>query len=180
MTIPHRRDGVVFMGILGTYRLVPVVRLNPSLSSEDEIENERKLLCESDTHANIIRYYGLKKVDNFSYLCLERWVCCLDDLTRFAKKKLQEEPDSLDEIIDGQLWTEIGIPAPLMIQLMRNVVSAVNHLHSKQIIHRNLTPENVLICKEGKKIVAKLSGLGKSAEIGLTSKSKCLIKHFRF
>lgn len=42
----------------------------------------------------------------------------------------------------------------------REVVSAVDHLHDKQIIHRDLRPANIMIATKGNSLVAKVNDMG--------------------
>ncbi|XP_042988601.1 serine/threonine-protein kinase/endoribonuclease IRE1a-like [Carya illinoinensis] len=63
------------------------------------------------------------------------------------------------------LWKANGRPSPLLLKMMRDVVSGLVHLHELGIIHRDLNPQNVLIVKE-RSLCAKLSNMGIS---------KCLV-----
>ncbi|GMY22976.1 serine/threonine-protein kinase/endoribonuclease IRE1a isoform X1 [Fagus crenata] len=49
---------------------------------------------------------------------------------------------------DLNLWKANGHPSPLLLRLMRDVVSGLVHLHELGIIHQDLKPHNVLIIKE--------------------------------
>lgn len=49
--------------------------------------------------------------------------------------------------------------------MCRNIASGLKHLHNLQIIHRNLSPANVLIIREENKLVAKISSMGISKQL---------------
>ncbi|XP_031386861.1 serine/threonine-protein kinase/endoribonuclease IRE1a isoform X1 [Punica granatum] len=143
-----------------------------------EIEN----LIASDRHPNIVRWYGLEFDQDFAYVSLERCTCSLDDLIQIFSDSTKdsmfpEDPSSRtmieykfrlnsvrDTFQDVSLWKPNGHPSPLLIKLMRDVVSGLVHLHDLGIIHRDLKPQNVLINKE-RFICAKLSDMGISRRL---------------
>ena len=43
---------------------------------------------------------------------------------------------------------------------MKQILQAIEYCHSKGIAHTNLTPENIIVSEEGKKIVIKIIGFG--------------------
>ncbi|KAL3583877.1 hypothetical protein D5086_014938 [Populus alba] len=65
---------------------------------------------------------------------------------------------------DLNLWKSTGHPSPLLLTLMRDMVSGLVHLHELGIIHRDLKPQNVLIIKE-RSLCAKLSDMGISKRL---------------
>lgn len=143
-----------------------------------EIEN----LIASDRHPNIVRWYGVEHDQDFVYLSLERCDCSLHDLIQIysdasgdpgfsggqesrAMIEYRVRLDSVKTIIrDIELWKSNGYPSPLLIKLMRDVVSGLVHLHELGIIHRDLKPQNVLIVKE-RSLYAKLSDMGISKRL---------------
>ncbi|XP_056176189.1 uncharacterized protein LOC115683628 isoform X3 [Syzygium oleosum] len=147
---------------------------------------EIQSLTASDQDPNIVRLYGAENDQDFLYLALERCACSLDDLilahsTSTEKFVFADDPASnatikykmrLDSVKgamqDVNLWREDGHPSPLLLKLMRDVVSGLVHLHRLGIIHRDLKPQNVLITKE---LYAKLSDMGSSKPLRDTSSS---------
>ncbi|XP_050378795.1 serine/threonine-protein kinase/endoribonuclease IRE1b [Argentina anserina] len=143
-----------------------------------EIQN----LIASDQHPNIVRWYGVEHDQDFVYLSLERCSCSLNDLIYYHSESFQgqiinkdEDPHFLAEYhiqlqaIMGknknvELWKTNGYPSPQMLELMRDLVSGLAHLHELGIIHRDLKPQNVLIIK-GKSLHAKLSDMGISKRL---------------
>ncbi|CAI8588459.1 unnamed protein product [Vicia faba] len=144
----------------------------------DVAHKEIQNLIASDFHPNIVRWYGVEYDQDFVYLALERCACNLDDLISiysdmsenpvlnkdrafefFKKAQIETQGD------DTQcLWKTNGYPSPLLLKLMRDVVSGLVHLHELGIIHRDLKPQNVLIIKE-RLLCAKLSDMGISKRL---------------
>ncbi|KAL3720651.1 hypothetical protein ACJRO7_005467 [Eucalyptus globulus] len=165
-------------------RSVAVKRLD--LARHAVALQEIESLTASDQDPNIVRLYGAECDQDFVYLALERCACSLDDLIRAhsnssEKSVFPRDPASnamqLDLVegtmLDVNLWREDGHPSPLLIKLMRDVVSGLVHLHRSGIIHRDLKPQNVLITKE---LCAKLSDMGISRLLpGDASSSEYLV-----
>lgn len=143
-----------------------------------EIQN----LIASDQHPNIVRWFGVEYDQDFVYLALERCTCSLNDLIQaysdstqnaiyskeHSTKAMIEYKVQLDSVKntmpDIRLWKRNGYPSPLLLKLMRDVVSGLVHLHDLGIVHRDLKPQNVLISKEIS-LCAKLSDMGISKRI---------------
>ncbi|KAG4403636.1 hypothetical protein AAZX31_01G145000 [Glycine max] len=161
----------------GTYegRVVAVKRLVKA--HHDVAHKEIQNLIASDRHPNIVRWYGVECDHDFVYLALERCTCNLDDLIHMYSD-ISENPTICEDQysnffknarIDTRndmryLWKANGFPSPLLLKLMRDVVSGLVHLHELGIIHRDLKPQNVLILKE-KSLCAKLSDMGISKRL---------------
>lgn len=169
---------VVFEGIYEG-RAVAVKRL--VRAHHDIAFKEIQNLIASDRHPNIVRWYGVEQDQDFVYLALERCICSLSDLIQIytdtsenacPNQNLDGESmkhriclDNLKGIVlDTDLMKENGCPSPLLLKLMRDVVSGIVHLHDLGIIHRDLKPQNVLITKE-KVLCAKLSDMGISKRL---------------
>ncbi|EFH64123.1 hypothetical protein ARALYDRAFT_892927 [Arabidopsis lyrata subsp. lyrata] len=126
--------------------------------------NEIEILCASDDHSNIIRLHGFEHDQDFLYICLERWTCNLDDLIRLTMRKFSKSPkavaplDSWEEAMEKfNFWKAVGNPLPLMLKLLRDIVSGLAHMHELKIVHRDLKPQNVLILAKGTNLTAKIS-----------------------
>ncbi|XP_048139631.1 serine/threonine-protein kinase/endoribonuclease IRE1a-like [Rhodamnia argentea] len=160
-----------------------LVRAQHHIASQ-EIQSLRA----SDGDPNIVRLYGAERDQDFVYLALERCACSLDDLIRArsnssGKSVFPHDPASNANVeykmhlgsVEGtmqdvNLWREDGHPSPLLLKLMREVVSGLVHLHRLGIIHRGLKPQNILITKE---LCAKLSDMAISRLLpGDTSSSE--------
>ncbi|KAK7507901.1 hypothetical protein BaRGS_00000866, partial [Batillaria attramentaria] len=108
----------------GTFegRAVAVKRLLPECFSFADREVE--LLRESDQHPNVIRYFCMEADRQFRYIALE---LCAATLSDFVADK--EMPGSV----------------PDMITILHQAISGIAHLHSLDIVHRDVKPQNVLL-----------------------------------
>lgn len=108
----------------GTFesRAVAVKRLLPECFSFADREVE--LLRESDQHPNVIRYFCMEADRQFRYIALELCTATLADFV--AEKKM---PGTI----------------PDMITILHQAMDGIAHLHSLDIVHRDVKPQNVLI-----------------------------------
>lgn len=160
----------------GVYEGRPVAVKRLVKAHHDIAFKEIQNLIASDKHQNIVRWYGVESDQDFVYLSLERCSCSLGDLIQMHSDSSEKTStgdqgkeinveykvrlDSFRDVMqDIKLWKENGHPSPLLLKLMRDVVSGVMHLHELGIVHRDLKPQNVLIIKE-KSLCAKLSDMG--------------------
>ncbi|KAF7130810.1 hypothetical protein RHSIM_Rhsim10G0193500 [Rhododendron simsii] len=116
----------------------------------------------SDNHPNIVRLYGTESDQNFWYLALERCTCSLNDLIQ--RPTVSEDQAKEVKVPKVMLWTDKGYPSTILVELMRDVVSGLVHLHGLGMFNQDLKPQNVLIFKEGP-LRAKLSDLGISKRL---------------
>lgn len=131
---------VVFKGEFEN-REVAVKRM--LLEFYDVASHEVSLLQESDDHPNVIRYYCKQQTERFLYIALELCPGTLEDL-------VEKKPNSLYE-----LNNYISSPTQIMYQ----IASGVQHLHSLKIVHRDLKPQNILVAPPK---VSKRLGTGNS------------------
>ncbi|KAK7113321.1 serine/threonine-protein kinase/endoribonuclease IRE1-like [Littorina saxatilis] len=108
----------------GTFegRAVAVKRLLPECFSFADREVE--LLRESDQHHNVIRYFCMEADQQFRYIALELCTATLADYLA-------------DKDLPG--------PMPDTITVLHQAMNGIAHLHSLDIVHRDVKPQNVLI-----------------------------------
>ncbi|CAI4232049.1 unnamed protein product [Auanema sp. JU1783] len=119
------------------------------------VDREADLLRESDTHQHVIRYFCMESDSQFRYLALELCVASLYDFVE--QKKVREK---------------IKIQT---VELLRQATDGLTHLHSANIVHRDIKPQNILISvnKSGQaRIVISDFGLCKRIQIGRHSLSQ--------
>ena len=92
------------------------------------LDNEINILKEVD-HPNIIKLYDVKETTQFYYLVME--FCnggglsdCLEDYKNKYKKSFPEE---------------------VVQYLMKQIISGINYLHKKDILHRDIKLDNILV-----------------------------------
>ncbi|KAJ8317880.1 hypothetical protein KUTeg_002971 [Tegillarca granosa] len=120
-------------------RDVAVKRLLPECFTFADREVE--LLRESDQHANVIRYFCMEADSQFRYIALEYCIATIQDFVEGRCKDIQ----NLDPI-----------------NLLHQAISGIAHLHSLDIVHRDVKPHNVLLSQPDAKgqIKAMISDFG--------------------
>lgn len=116
------------------------------------IENEVKTM-RAIKHPNCVNLYDVYDTPDELFLVME----------------LVEGGDLFDRIVEKGKYQESDA-----IRLVRNMATALEHMHSKNIIHRDLKPENLLVTKDSMgRDTIKLADFGLSMKIEGPLKTIC-------
>lgn len=141
----------VFDGNYKGKRVAVCVARTTTTVDHERIQHEIKCL-ERLKHPYIIKmlYNG---VDNGRiYLALER---------------VEPIGYDLDRLVNQYNFTQMQVPAALMTKLLQQLVSALGHMHSNNLVHRDLKTENVLITGD---YDAKLIDMGIACDVGTVAR----------
>ena len=74
-----------------------------------------------------------------------------------------------------------GAPQSIVMDFLSHISEGINYLHSRQIIHRNIKPENILLHHLGQnEIVYKLADFGYAHQFSVLSNFKTFIGTFQY
>ncbi len=112
------------------------------LNKEMEILNEKNNIEKIQNHSNIVKYYGTTK-DDFKIYILYEYI----------------NGENLQNIISNY-----GLKSEQEVKFyFIQILNSIKYLHSLNIAHRDIKPDNIIITKDKKKV--KLIDFGSSCEL---------------
>ncbi|MDP8033403.1 protein kinase family protein [Pasteurella atlantica] len=118
-------------------------------SSEARFKDEFFCMQQIPTHKNLARYYHFDKIeiDGEGYFIV---------IMKYYESKLQNNCKSMSLSVK---YIDNGK------QLLKNLMSAVKHLHSYNIIHRDIKPQNIFFDSDIEEFVLGDMGIAKFPEV---------------
>lgn len=137
-------------------RNVAVKRLLPECFTL--ADREVSLLRESDAHENVVRYFCTEQDRQFKYIAVELCAATLQDYIEGGK-------------LSRELKAQISV-----LEALQQATAGLTHLHSLNIVHRDIKPQNVLVSLPNAYNVVRAMisdfGLCKKLNYGKTSFSR--------
>ncbi len=135
--------GSVFRAVHQVHQQPVSLKLFPTASADSQtlahIRRELRVAVET-SHANVVRCYEVGQVGSVYYLALE---------------------DLDGETLQARLARQGCLPFAEACRICRDVACALEHLHSNDIVHRNVRPSNVWVARDGS---AKLMDFGRALD----------------
>jgi len=79
------------------------------------------------------------------------------------------------ETLDKQLVRNGKLSKPEALNIIKNVLSGLSALHNRNLVHRDIDPSNIMICKDGR---VKIIDLGVVKDMNVTGAKKTMIGQF--
>ncbi|XP_071002051.1 serine/threonine-protein kinase/endoribonuclease IRE1-like [Oncorhynchus clarkii lewisi] len=140
-------DGIVFRGYFhcddANKRPAAVKRIE--LAKQSNADREVALLLQLDDNPHVVRYFCTEKDRQFLYIAIELCAVSLDKC--FTK----ENPFDLRGL------------NPVM--LLQQTMMGLEHLHSHNIVHRDVKPHNILLKDHSDSVTVKISDFGMSKQL---------------
>ncbi|CAB1342331.1 unnamed protein product, partial [Coregonus sp. 'balchen'] len=140
-------DGIVFRGFFrcddANKRPAAVKRIE--IAKQSYADREVVLLVKLDYNPHVVRYFCTEKDKQFLYIAIELCDASLDKC--FTK----ENPFDLR-----------GLKP---VTLLEQTMIGLKHLHSHNIVHRDVKPYNILLKKDSASFMVKISDFGMSKQL---------------
>ena len=125
-------------------RVVAIKTINLSLSPEEMVQYEARFKQEIKAagrlnHPNIVTIYDVGKTDSMAYMAMEFINGCeLKDL----------------------LKSGAGLPIEVALDIVAQAAEGLAFAHSRDIIHRDVKPANIMLLENDEGVVAKITDFG--------------------
>ncbi|KYQ89321.1 putative protein serine/threonine kinase [Tieghemostelium lacteum] len=162
---------VVFKGYLDGRKVAIKKMLSQFMKFADR---EVSILLHSDEHMNVVRYYAKEEDQEFIYLALSFCKFTLDSYVNQYVKPQQNSSSTNSPVNTNKVGhstpppppglTPVVIITPQMKQMIYELLQGLSHLHSLNIVHRDIKPQNILVDPNNRIKISDM-GLGKLLDI---------------
>ncbi|NSP45136.1 protein kinase [Enterococcus faecalis] len=142
-----------------TLYTLKIIMKDTSLEKEvSEIFNREWKSLKNLNHENIVGYYDSGETETFYYILID-YVIRSETLEKFIEKN----PDlTLTE----------------KLKIFRDILFGIQHAHDKEIIHRDIAPNNILIAKSEDGLQVKIIDFGISKIKSLIYEEQTTVNHY--
>jgi serine/threonine protein kinase len=116
------------------------------------------------SHRHILNMIGCSFVDWF--VVMEYAVGSLNQAL-YCTSDINPVYDSL--VPDPQDPDFLRPPSLMLIEWTMQILSGLHYLHHLDVLHRDIKTSNIILCHEGRSLVAKVSDFGESTIVGMSS-----------
>jgi serine/threonine protein kinase len=127
--INEGENGLIYKATYKKNNKIYVIKAIKDNNNPVLIEREKNLL-KNESHQNIIRHYSSFVENNINYFVLEFFDG--ENLEHLSNKYKSYNPPKY-------------IPESLIIIILKGVINGLIYLHNRNIMHRDITPDNIMI-----------------------------------
>ncbi|CAH0492896.1 unnamed protein product [Peronospora farinosa] len=124
----------------------------------DNLEMEIAILRQID-HPNVVKLYEIKKTDKHMYLMLE--YCAGGDLQQFVRRQEQKQGHKV-------------VSEDVARHFLHELAKGMQCLWERNLIHRDLKPQNLLLVEDSATSVLKIADFGFARHLATTSMAETL------
>ncbi|KAE8989971.1 hypothetical protein PF011_g18553 [Phytophthora fragariae] len=135
-------------------------KLNAKLLANLEMEI---VIMRQIDHPNVVKLYEIKKTDKHMYLVLE--YCAGGDLQQYMRRRAQESGDR-----DRARLLSEGVAR----HFLRELAKGMQCLWQRNLIHRDLKPQNLLLVEDSPTSALKIADFGFARHLATTSMAETL------